>query len=269
MLGRFRARGATLVSDALGNLYGTTQSGGMGQSSTVTAGTIFELSPGAGGWSEAVLYNFCVGGSNQICPAGNWPSSGLTFDVAGNLYGTTSMGGMATMQGDGVVYKLTPISGGWSESVLHASSSSFRSPNGNVEFDSLGNLFGALAQGGMSGNKGGVFKLDLQSGSSHIYSLDGTNGSIATGVIVDQHTSVVYGVAEAGGTHLSGTIFRIGTQGKLTSLYNFCQRKNCIDGQYPIASLIQDPSGNAYGTTQRGGTTTQGASYGVVYEISP
>ena len=75
---------ATLIIDAAGNLYGTTDLGGVDG-----RGTVFELSPGeGGGWTETVLHNF-----SYNHPDGAFPGAGLIMDAAGNLYGTTSGGG--------------------------------------------------------------------------------------------------------------------------------------------------------------------------------
>lgn len=80
-----------LVSDRAGNLYGTTQYGGSSGALKLGYGTVFELTPVAGGsWTEAVLYNFC---SQANCTDGSIPLAGLIFDNAGNLYGTTASGG--------------------------------------------------------------------------------------------------------------------------------------------------------------------------------
>jgi hypothetical protein len=78
---------AGLIEDAQGNLYGTTDYGG----ANVIGGTVFELSPnGTGGWTHKLLYSLCSeGGSN--CTDGSEPV-GLIED-AGNLYGTTQIGG--------------------------------------------------------------------------------------------------------------------------------------------------------------------------------
>src|ERR1019366_6634594 len=71
---------AGLIFDAAGNLYGTTSQGG----TYVYWGTVFELTPAAGGdWTETVLHNF-----NQNGTDGYYPEAGLIFDAAGNLYGT-------------------------------------------------------------------------------------------------------------------------------------------------------------------------------------
>ena len=68
-----------LVFDAAGNLYGATTTGG-----TSFQGALFEFTPSAGGvWAESILHNFAAG------RGGNFPSSFVTLDSAGNIYGTT------------------------------------------------------------------------------------------------------------------------------------------------------------------------------------
>ena len=107
---------ATLAQDLAGNLYGTTVSGGTGTSCTNGCGTVFELSPVAGGkWKESVLYSF-TGGSD-----GKNPYGGVTLDSKGDLYGTTVSGGSGgTCSGDGcgVVFLLSKSGKRWIESVM-------------------------------------------------------------------------------------------------------------------------------------------------------
>jgi uncharacterized repeat protein (TIGR03803 family) len=82
---------AGLIFDAAGNLYGTTTGGG-----TSNSGTVFELTPtGGGGWTGQVLYSF------GNTPDGAYSNAGLIFDAAGNLYGTTELGGAKPLR-DGV-----------------------------------------------------------------------------------------------------------------------------------------------------------------------
>jgi uncharacterized repeat protein (TIGR03803 family) len=92
---------AGLVFDSAGNLYGTTYSGGAYdcQNGLQGCGTVFELSPSSqgGAWTETVLYNFCAGGLKGGCQDGAEPSSQLTMDTSGNLYGTTTTGGAGGM----------------------------------------------------------------------------------------------------------------------------------------------------------------------------
>jgi len=94
---------ARLNWNSAGNLYGTTYEGG-----DAGVGTVFELSPVQGGWTEQVLYSFCVAGP-PTCSDGYEPMAGVTFDSAGNLYGTTTFGG-GTIN-TGVLFKLSPPQG--------------------------------------------------------------------------------------------------------------------------------------------------------------
>jgi len=87
---------AGLIRDAAGNLYGTTLYGG-----AHNYGTVFELSASAGGgWTETVSHSFGNGVD------GVFPFAGLTFDAAGDLYGTTYLGGTYD---EGTVFELTPV----------------------------------------------------------------------------------------------------------------------------------------------------------------
>jgi hypothetical protein len=81
--------GSPLVLDAAGNLYGTTEDGGVGVTHEFQGyGVVFELSPRSDGtWAETVLHNFLG------YPDGKYSLNGVIFDSAGNLYGTTSGGG--------------------------------------------------------------------------------------------------------------------------------------------------------------------------------
>jgi uncharacterized repeat protein (TIGR03803 family) len=87
-----------LIFDHAGNLYGTTNGGG-----PQLDGTVFELTPSAGGtWTETILYGF-TGGAD-----GGAPLYGVIMDNAGNLYGTTPLGGLVPRGPAGVVFEITP-----------------------------------------------------------------------------------------------------------------------------------------------------------------
>lgn len=88
---------STLVSDAKGNLYGTTSDGG---AATCGCGTIFRMTEGSAGvWTESVVYRF------PGTPKPGFAYNGMVSDGKGNFYGTTVHGGSAN---DGAVYQLTP-----------------------------------------------------------------------------------------------------------------------------------------------------------------
>lgn len=150
-----RSRGfdpvAELVFDAVGNLYGTTLGGGSYLCPQHECGSVFKLTHNAdGSWTHSVIHRFKGGDGSQ-------PYGGVTFDAAGNLYGTTRSGGD---QNRGVVFKLTPNpDGSWAFSKIHV----FRGLDGalpvaGVIFDPAGNLDGTTSYGGVC-NYGVVFRL--------------------------------------------------------------------------------------------------------------
>jgi uncharacterized repeat protein (TIGR03803 family) len=137
--GRLPLGGLTLDADT--NLYGTTSGGGMYYSN----GTVFEVSHGS--WMEGVLHSF-----GQGTDAAN-PRSGLVFDAAGNLYGTTANGGVDNR---GTVFELSPPlgNGSWTENVLYEFSSTGTGgslPYAGVIMDRNGNLYGTTLEGGTYG----------------------------------------------------------------------------------------------------------------------
>ena len=148
---------AAVVFGHDGTIYGTTEFGG--HNCGVGCGTVFHLRPPATicksilcFWTETVLYQFS--GSSD----GANPGYGqLTFDQAGNVYGTTFFGGV---NAQGVVYELTPSGGGWTERAIHtfSGSSDGENPYSSVVLDAAGNLYGTTYAGGAHGY-GTVFQL--------------------------------------------------------------------------------------------------------------
>jgi uncharacterized repeat protein (TIGR03803 family) len=253
---------SNLTFDASGNLYGTTTTGGNG---AWLGGTVFKLSPNSGGWTETVLYNFCANGTYKHCSDGTSPQAGVTFDNAGNLYGTTQYGGTLRGGGLGTVYKLSGGLSGWIESVLVAFSTGLAFPEGVVSFDQAGNLYSTANYGGSS-LLGGVFRFSPKTGILRGLSFNGADGaSPIAGALLDSNSksTTVYGTTTAGGIGW-GTVFKVASSGKETVVYALCQLQNCADGASPYASLIQR-GGRLYGTTREGGAF----GYGVVFEITP
>ena len=250
---------ATLVSDAAGNLYGTTEYGGV-----FGYGTAYELTPGPGGtWNEKVLHNFNKNGTDGI-----GPEASLIFDGSGNLYGTTFSGGT---DGVGTVFELSPAEGGnWAEKVLY----SFRFngidayyPLGGVIFDAAGNLYGTTIFSGPPYG-GTVFEL-TPSGNNWtekiLYTFgNGTDGQNPQASLIFDTSGNLYGTTEAGGTSGLGMVFELmPSQNGWTEkvLLNF----NGANGGNSEAALVFDKSGNLYGTTYGGGAY----GYGTVFELMP
>jgi uncharacterized repeat protein (TIGR03803 family) len=143
--GGLNAQG-TLVLDQAGNVYGTTTNGGVGP------GTVFELSPGADGWTENVLYSFKGIGKSD----GANPHAGIVFDEAGNIYGTTLFGGKDNV---GIVFELvapTSPGGGYSERILwNFDGASGANPFSSLVVDKAGHLYGTASYGGTGCSPGG------------------------------------------------------------------------------------------------------------------
>ncbi len=134
---------STLIFDEQGNLYGTTEGGGISECGATGCGTIFKLSPRSGGaWTESVLYAFC---SVSGCADGEEPLVGpLVMDAAGELFGTTYFGGTDNY---GVVFKLDTAG---NETVLHSFSggSDGAGPVAGLLIDNHRNLYGTTQGGG-------------------------------------------------------------------------------------------------------------------------
>jgi uncharacterized repeat protein (TIGR03803 family) len=268
---------SSLISDGAGNLYGTSQGGGL-----YSQGTIFKLTPQAGGgWTETVLHNF-PGGER-----GSTPLAALVMDAAGNLYGTTSQGGYlqnnCSPGGCGTVFELSPgADGKWLYEVLHA----FQSTDGAVPrtpltLDASGSLFGTTPFGGTCGDSGCgiVFKLAPSTGGKWnetvLYNFPCISGCTETGVpasdVIFDSAGNLYGTTDEDASG-PGAVFELkpGSNGWTESvLHYFCTQPHCADGDFPRGGLIFDQAGNLYGTTAAGGTKAVGGGDGVVFELTP
>jgi len=272
-----------LIFDKAGNLYGTTWAPGVeggplalkrnssgansywGCTLPGCGGTVYELSPTANGWKETDLYAF--NGTSD----GSASVASLIFDRAGNLYGTTQFGGTTgctSGYGCGLVFKLMPGNGGWSETVLHAFTGNDGAyPTANLLFDQSGNLYSTTSGGGSSGN-GTVFA--LLSGQHdratvlHSFTGGSDGGTPFAGVIADKSGDLI-GTANQGGANW-GVVYALRLVNghvieKVLHTFTFG-----ADGENPYAPVIFGPHGNLYGTTQGGGS--QGG-HGTVFEIIP
>ncbi len=243
---------AGLVFDKTGNLYGTTLYGGVNSCTYVGCGTVFELASTSSGWIETVIYAF----PNVF--GGYSPTSGVTFDYLGNLYGAASGGAYS----NGVIFRLVPSPGGWTENTIWSFSGGYEgvSPTGVITHD--GALYGVAAGGQY--NVGNVFQLRPAVGNwmlTVIHSFTGGNdgGLPYVGVVAD--SDHLYGTTQFGGYFQFGTVFRLtpesNDQWKEDVLYNF---KGQSDGANPYSPLLLSP-GSLFGFDNI-------APGGQVYEIT-
>jgi uncharacterized repeat protein (TIGR03803 family) len=267
---------AGLVFDQKGNLYGTTEYGGVhGQ------GVVFKLTLEG---QYAVLHSFCA---HVDCTDGFDPSAGLVLDQKGNLYGTTAYGGA---HGGGVVFKLTPEG---KYTVLHSfcqlgyPCTDGTAPQGGLVLDQKGNLYGTTLLGGavtaycsdVGYGCGVVFKLTPKGKKTVLYSFCPQYPSCSDGaspyarLVFDQKGNL-YGTTGYGGANCSygcGVVFKLTPKGKETVLYSFCAQTGCTDGNGPFAGVVFDQKGTLYGTTGYGGIST--CNYylgcGVVFKLKP
>ena len=271
-----------LIADRRGNLYGTTFDGG----GAAGAGTVYELSRPArlgDAWTETVLYSF----SYVRLGDGIGPLAGLVMDAAGNLYGTTWLGGP---QGAGVAFELSPPSvksEAWTYTLLYGfGGSGLSSPEARLVLDKAGNLYGTTASGGTggcAGGCGGVFKLapPAQMGGAWtetvLFNFSGTfeeGGGTSGGLTIDEQ-GALYGTTYQFSGGPAGTVFRLtpptteGGHWTHTVLYAFA---GFTDGAHPEAEVVFDKNGNLYGTTSyggNGGPNCFGLPCGTVFQLMP
>ncbi len=258
--GAYPAGRVIIASD--GTLYGTTADGGGNGCGTLGCGTVYRLRPAASRpssvlapWTETVLYRFT--GTND----GASPQGELTFDSAGNLYGTAQSGGAS---GAGVVYKLTPSGGGWTQSVIYTPQNNGDGaiPRDGVALDSAGNLYGVFQGGGLYGF-GAVYELS-PSGSGwteqNLYNFGPQGAQDPWGGIILDGAGNLYGstTTSADGGGYAFELTPAGGSWNYTLLPNL--------GFYgPEDKLFMDAAGNLFGTSFQGG----GAIAGSVFELTP
>jgi uncharacterized repeat protein (TIGR03803 family) len=136
-----------------------------------------------------------------------------------------------------------------------------------------GDYYGTTGAGGdncMPSGCGTVFKITPGGTETTLYSFCSQNncadGWTPTAGLVQATDGNFYGTTYAGGTSTHcdygcGTIFRITPGGTLTTLYSFCSRRGCSDGQLPDAALVPAPGSNFYGSTGEGGTSNDGTVF--------
>jgi len=243
--------------DVNGVLYGTTQKGG-----TSGKGTVFSADPASR--TEKVVYSFC---SLQDCADGQSPVASL-IDLNGTLYGTTKVGGSA---GKGTAFSVDPTTG--AEQVIYSFCSQQNCADGEAPEASLisvnGLLFGTTFEGGAA-DKGTVFSIDPSTNTETVlYSFCSqkrcVDGEYPLSAVIDEN-GTLYGTTYGGGTRGAyGTVYAVDeSTGAENVIYSFCSKKNCVDGEFPYASLV-DLNGALYGTTAYGGLYNGGT----VFSLNP
>jgi uncharacterized repeat protein (TIGR03803 family) len=239
---------------------------------------------GSGRWSAVLIIAIATLASASGAPAdtckaihvftstagGAKPVGNLTFDAAGNLYGTTFVGGSGCRCG--VVWKLAPNPDGtWSESVLHTftGGEDGANPLAGLIFDAAGNLYGTTGEGGGVQDRGTVFKLapnpDGTWTENVLHRFAYTDGANPVAGLIFDPTGNLYGTTYYS-SGFGGTVFKLtpNPDGTWTEsvLYFFSPG---ADGSFPAAGLILDAAGNLYGTTVKGYISGDG----VVFKLAP
>jgi uncharacterized repeat protein (TIGR03803 family) len=252
---------AGLVQGSDGNFYGTTYSGGTSniyspQCYCYGVGTVFRISPSG---IETTLYSF-VGYPTD----GANPQAGLVQGSDGNFYGTTYLGGT---HNTGTVFRISPSGVETSLYSFVGSPNDGALPYAGLVQGSDGNFYGTTYGGGTH-NTGTVFRISPSGSETTLYSFgsylgDGANPQAG---LVQGSDGNFYGTTYGGGKGF-GTVFRISPSGTETTLYSFVGfGPPLYDGDFPDAGLVQGNDGNFYGTTQSGGSSSDG---GTVFRISP
>jgi uncharacterized repeat protein (TIGR03803 family) len=251
----------SLLRDASGALYGTTNGGGDAACGTDGCGVVFKLTRSGRLYLEQIVHTF-HGGSD-----GAGPAAGLVEDAGGSLYGTTYAGGSKRCggYGCGTVFALTPTASGYAERILHAFTGEL---DGGEPFAPLtmnaGALFGTTAFGGRH-FRGNVFEMTPAGG--------GFTYTVLCQFLDGKAVYPVSGVIPAGGGALYGT-----TSGRRGTVYALTPSKGGYtktvlhafggktDGLWPNGTLIAGPGGGAlFDTTMNGGAY----GYGTVFSIQP
>ena len=238
-----------LAFDAAGNIYGTT----MSCDPYDNCGVVFKLTRSGESWTESVLYSF-----SQTGNAGDIPESGVVLDRAGNVYGTTFLGGANNA---GAAYQLSPSSSFWTLTVLHT----FGAPNdgglpfGGLLMDRQGNLYGTTTEGPAYNGNGTVFEFQ-PSGDSWTYSTLAVLPAGGNGGAGPADAPIMDAAGNLYATSTAGFVFKLTPSGGswiYTDLHN-------LNGE-PFGGVIIDANGNLYGTNE----DISSSAWGDVWEVSP
>jgi uncharacterized repeat protein (TIGR03803 family) len=234
----------SLIQGLDGNLYGTTQEGGVNN-----YGTVFEVTAGG---RLTTLDSFDL-------TDGAYPYAGLVLATNGNFYGTTYEGGA---NGSGTVFEITP---GGTVTTLYSFCSQTNCADGDLPSAAVvqaadGTFFGTTHQGGANGD-GTVFQLAPDGTLTTLYSFcaqtNCADGYFPYAGLAQSTNGTLYGTTYYGGANQRGTVFEITTAGTFTTLHSF----DGTDGEYPVAGLVLATNGNFFGTTTAAGANGGGTMF--------
>jgi uncharacterized repeat protein (TIGR03803 family) len=244
-----------VLLDSSGNLYGTTTAGG-----AHGLGTVYKVSSGG---QESVLYSF-AGGKD-----GATPKSNLVIDSSGDIWGTTTAGGV---HDQGTIFRLwlNKRKNLWYEQRVHVfgDGKDGQVPVAGVFLDAAGNAYGTTSGGGEYGY-GTVYELERPHFRETIlWSFkDEADGAVPYAGVIADSSGNLYGAATEGGEGGQaggGTIFELAKQSTgFTFSVIYPYPGWGISGSF--RSLLMDSSGNLYGSTHCDGNNDSGT----VYELSP
>lgn len=222
-----------------GNLYGTAALGGVPGGGGY--GTVFRVTTN-GLLTQLAAFNKANGAT---------PVAALTLGNDGNLYGTTSTGGIG---GSGTVFQIT--TNGDLTTLVPFNGPNGASPKANLTLGADGNFYGTTSAGGEHG-LGTIFRMTPDGTLVTLVSFSGPDGATPLGPLIPGRDGNFYGTTSAGGVGGLGTTFQVTLDGVLTSLTSFTGG----GGRNPAAEMTFGPDGNLYGTTSAGGNGDQGAVF--------
>jgi uncharacterized repeat protein (TIGR03803 family) len=212
-------------------------------------------------------------------PDGAQPLGTLSLDNAGDIYGTTGIGGSGTKcpnfsnSGCGTAFMLNEA--GEEVGLYSFNGANGAGPYAGLFRDASGNFFGTTIAGGTDGQAcGGVqgfgcgvaFRLS-KTGKEIAYKFKGTpDGYAPESLLTEDAEGNLLGTTYQGGANALGAVFKIDAKGNETILHSFAgPPEGGGDGAFSYEGVIMDAAGNLYGVTFGGGA--YGA--GVVYELGP
>ena len=240
---------AGVVADGDGNLYGTTQYGG-----AYDYGTIFKINSKG---KETILYSF----QGPYATDGGQPTSALTLDAEGNLYGTTQGTPSCYTSGCGTIYKLDKTRHITELYIFGYNSGTF-GPN-QLTRDASGALYGTAWGGGAYG-AGTVWRLSANGAFRVLHSFDGyAGGSGPYGAVLRDSKGTLYSTTNGGGANGKGTVWKL-NKSVFKVIYSMPYGSSSL--QNPNSGIVEDESGNLFVTAEYGGTCS---ACGGVFELTP